>query len=106
MPFQYRKTITELKRLSQNALIEYAQQLEQELELEESEETPMSDMWITADGEYGEGDLMVFHPESLTEEQYNLMVEMKGNHRFDYVRAILEGDLETVAQFHEEYGVE
>ena len=63
----------------------------------------MSEAWVSADGSYGEGDLMVFHPDSLTEEQWELMTSMRDNDRFDYVKAILEGDLGTVASFEEEY---
>lgn len=66
----------------------------------------MSEAWISADGSYGVGDLMVFHPDSLTEEQWGLMSNMRDNDRFDYVKAILEGDLVTVAQFEEEYAEE
>lgn len=63
----------------------------------------MSEAWVSADGSYGEDDLVVFHPDSLTEEQYVTMHNMQARDRLPYVRAILEGDLVAVAQFEEEY---
>ena len=59
--------------------------------------------WISTDGSYGQDDIIVFHPESLTDDQWGFMTDLRENERFDYVQAILEGDLNTVAEFHSAY---
>ena len=65
-----------------------------------------STAWVSADGAYGEDDIIVWHPAALTEDEYVTMHNMQACDRLPYVQAILEGDLETIAKFHEEYGVE
>lgn len=62
-----------------------------------------SSAWVSSDGSYGEDDLMVFHPDSLTKEQWELMTTMRDNDRLPYVQAILEGDLETVVAMEMDY---
>lgn len=61
--------------------------------------------YVTTDGTFGEGDLLVFHPDALTSEQWEFMSSIRDNDRFDYTQAILNGDLETVAQYHEQYEI-
>jgi len=95
------KGIVELKRMSQIQLIEYALQLQ-----ERNQMNTESTAWVSADGSYGEDDLVVFHPTALTDKEYDVMHNMQACDRLPYVQAILEGDLETVAKFHEEYHVE
>jgi hypothetical protein len=70
------------------------------------EHNSQSTAYVTADGTYGEDDIIVFHPTDLTEGQWDTMVNMQACDRLNYVQAILEGDLDTVAKLHEEYGVE
>jgi hypothetical protein len=59
--------------------------------------------YVTADGTYGEGDILVFHPDALTSEQWEFMTVIRDNDRFSYTQAVLNGDLVTVAQFYAEY---
>lgn len=59
--------------------------------------------YVTADGTYGEGDLLVFHSDALTNEQWEFMSEMRDNDRFGYTKAVLDGDLDTVAWYHNDY---
>ena len=96
-----KKDLVELKRMSQVQLIEYALELQ-----ERNEMSTESTAWVSADGSYGEDDIIVWHPDALTEDEYVTMHNMQARDRLPYVQAILEGDLETVAKFHEEYGVE
>ena len=52
-----KKDLVELKRMSQTQLIEYT------LELQERKETNTeSTAWVSADGAYGEDDIIVWHP--------------------------------------------
>lgn len=59
--------------------------------------------WVSTDGSYGQDDIVVFHPESLTDDQWEFMTILRDSERFDYVQAILEGDLTTVAEFYAAY---
>ena len=59
--------------------------------------------WVTADGTYGEDDIILFHPDALTDEQYNIMHNMRDNDRYDYTKAILEGRLDDVVAMEMEY---
>jgi hypothetical protein len=61
--------------------------------------------YVTADGTYGDGHILLFKGDMLTEEQWSVVDIIRDNDRYDYVKAVLEGDLETVAEFHEEYKV-
>lgn len=56
--------------------------------------------WVDADGSYGVGDLLVFHEDAITIEQWNFMTDLPASQRILYVQAILEGDLDTVATYH------
>lgn len=60
--------------------------------------------YVTEDGDYGESeDMLLFHSDALTKEQWTILSWVRGNDRYEYVKAILEGDLETVAEYNEEY---
>lgn len=101
---QLAKGLVDLKRMSQTQLIEYTLQLQGAIQ----ERTPkdMKDdttAWVSVDGSYGNNDLVVFHPESLTEDQWEFMTNIGDNDRFDYVVAVLDGDLVSVAQMYERY---
>ena len=96
------KGIVDLKRMHQGELIEYTLELQDLLQ----KGIPMLNdrtAWVTADGTYGEDDIILFHPDALTDEQYEFMHNMRDNDRYAYTQAVLEGDLETVAEFHHEY---
>jgi hypothetical protein len=59
--------------------------------------------WVAWDGTYGEDDLLLYHPDALTDEQTNFMHNLPDIDRYDYVKAILEGNLNSVAKLHHEY---
>jgi len=52
--------------------------------------------YITADGTYGVGDILIFHEEALTKEQWWTADTIRDNDRFEYIQAILNKDWETV----------
>ena len=61
-----------------------------------------SNAWVTADGDYGQGDVRQFEPEDLTADQWDDIVNMHENNRYDYVSAILDGDTKTASNIREE----
>jgi hypothetical protein len=48
--------------------------------------------YVTADGTYGTGDIILMREDALTDEQYERMTDMRDNDRFDYVNAIMSGE--------------
>ena len=48
--------------------------------------------WVTADGTYGVGGIVVFNPDKLSDEQWETLDSLGDNDRYDYVIAILNGD--------------
>jgi hypothetical protein len=51
-----------------------------------------SKAWVSADGSYGEGGIIVFDTASLTEDQWGTLGEVRDNDRYCYVLAILNGE--------------
>ena len=50
----------------------------------------MQKAYVTADGAYGVGDILLFEETDLTERQWLRVDTMNDNDRYDYVKAIME----------------
>ena len=66
--------------------------------------------WVTEDGSYGEGEIIYFEPETLTDAQWERLTDMSDNSRIKYVRAIMDFDDKAVREiemdnFGEEWGM-
>jgi hypothetical protein len=48
--------------------------------------------YVDADGSYGVGAIAVFQPDSLTEEQWETLANLRDSERLEYVVAILDGE--------------
>jgi len=48
--------------------------------------------YVTADGNYGGDELIVFERDALTEKQWDLLGEFNDSSRIDYVHRILNGE--------------
>jgi hypothetical protein len=59
--------------------------------------------WVTADGDYGQGLFASFHPNDLTDDQWDNVVNLHENARYNYVVAILTGDTKMATQIEEEW---
>lgn len=101
------KTAVELKRMTQNQIVEYALQLQNLLNEKgtkmETNIEANTTCWVSADGSYGQDDIIVWHPTALTDQQWENMTNMHDGDRMDYVQAILDGDLDTVVAMEMEY---
>jgi hypothetical protein len=62
--------------------------------------------FIDADGEYSsEADLLVFRPDALTADQWEIIGELARTDRQDCALALLHGDAETVEAFKKDAGL-
>jgi hypothetical protein len=66
--------------------------------------------WVTDDGSYGDGEIIYFEPEMLTDIQWERLTDMSDNSRIKYVRAIMDFDDKAVREiemlnFGEEWGL-
>ena len=52
--------------------------------------------YVTADGTYGVGNILIFHGDALTDDQWWKVDSLGDNDRFTYIQAILDKDWETV----------
>lgn len=59
--------------------------------------------YVTTDGAYGVGDIIVFHEDALTEEQWYNADRVSDNYRYEYINAILNKDWQTVNDLEEDY---
>lgn len=59
--------------------------------------------YVTDDGTYGTGDILLFHPKMLSTYQWRLVDCMSDNDRYRYVKACLEQNDETIAEIEEWY---
>lgn len=48
--------------------------------------------WVTADGSYGSGAIIVFDEDSLTEDQWDTLSDLRDNDKYNYVYAIMAGE--------------
>jgi hypothetical protein len=48
--------------------------------------------WVSADGSYGSGGIIVFNGDLLTEAQWDTLNNLGDNDRYDYVLAILNNE--------------
>ena len=48
--------------------------------------------WVSADGSYGSGGIIVFDEDSLTEAQWETLGDLRDNDKYDYVLAILNNE--------------
>ena len=48
--------------------------------------------YVTADGTYGTGDIILMREGALTDQQWETLTEMRDNDRLDYVNAIMSGE--------------
>lgn len=61
----------------------------------------MEKAYVTADGAYGVGDILLFQETDLTERQWLRVDTMNDNDRYDYVQAILAKDDKTIGMIEE-----
>ena len=61
--------------------------------------------WVTADGDYGTGVIILFEEEELHIDQWEDVTEMYDSDRLDYVEAVLTGDEKTATRLLEESGL-
>ena len=59
--------------------------------------------YVTADGTYGVGDILIFHEDALTDRQWEQVDWVVENHRYEYINAILNEDWQTVNDLEERY---
>lgn len=57
--------------------------------------------YVTADGTFGVGDFLVFDESKLTSAQWEVVDMIGDNDRYEYIRAIIEGDSETIQELEE-----
>lgn len=67
--------------------------------------------WVTEDGSYGDGNIIYFEPETLTDMQWERLADMSDKDKLPYVRAIMDSDDKAVREiemenFGEEWGLE
>ena len=48
--------------------------------------------WVTEDGSCGFGEVILFDPDKLTDEQWENLNEMRDNNKYGYVYAILNNE--------------
>ena len=48
--------------------------------------------WVDADGSYGQGQIILFDADALTEEQWEKVSELSDNSRLDYISAVLNNE--------------
>jgi hypothetical protein len=46
--------------------------------------------WVSEDGSYGMGKITLFHPERLTEENWDTLDNLGDSYKMPYVRALLQ----------------
>jgi hypothetical protein len=66
--------------------------------------------WVTEDGSYGDGNIIYFEPETLTDAQWERLTDMSDSDRILYVRAIMDDNNILVCEiemenFGEEWGL-
>jgi hypothetical protein len=66
--------------------------------------------WVAADGSYGDGEIIYFEPETLTDAQWERLTDMSDSDRILYVRAIMDDNNILVCEiemenFGEEWGM-
>lgn len=59
--------------------------------------------YVTADGSFGVGAVLLFDENALTDEQWDVVDTMSDNYRYEYIQAILKKDSETVRELEEDY---
>lgn len=59
--------------------------------------------WVTADGTWGEGGIVLFHPDNLTEFQYEVLDSLADSEKMLYVLAIVNGNENDLAEYENEY---
>lgn len=59
--------------------------------------------YVTADGTFGTGDILIFHPDAVTDAQWLFLSNLCDSDRYEYTQAVLAGDLVKLAQLHSEY---
>jgi hypothetical protein len=52
--------------------------------------------WVAADGSWGMSHIILFDADDLTQHQHDVLAELGDYDRMEYVRAILDGDNQTV----------
>ncbi len=55
--------------------------------------------WVTDDGSYGVGPVVVFDPDMLTDEQWEVLSSLNDNDRIEYTLAVLNG--EDISEFED-----
>jgi len=48
--------------------------------------------WVTADGSYGEGAIILFDPRKLSDFQWQVLDNLADSEKYDYINAIMSGE--------------
>lgn len=59
--------------------------------------------FVTTDGAYGVGAVLMFNEDALTARQWEYMDMISDNYRLEYVNAILNKDWQTVNDLESDY---
>lgn len=59
--------------------------------------------YVTADGSFGVGAVLLFDESALTDEQWDVVDTMSDNYRYEYIQAVLNQDWQTVNALEEDY---
>lgn len=59
--------------------------------------------YVTADGSFGVGAILLFDETALTDKQWNVVDQMRDNDRYEYIQAILNEDWATANTLEEDY---
>lgn len=62
----------------------------------------MTEAYVTADGNYGGDEVLVFDPNKLTDMQWEILTDLSDRDRLGYVQAILSGNEERVKELEQE----
>ena len=57
--------------------------------------------YVTADGTYGVGNIIIFNDNMLTEEQWDVVDNIGDNDRYDYITAVLNGNAKAIAYYEQ-----
>lgn len=64
---------------------------------------PINTFYVAEDGNWGQGDVILFDRDALTEKQWDLIENLEGETVFDYIHAIYSNDQAEVEQIEADY---
>jgi len=62
--------------------------------------------WVTDLGEFGTNTMIVFNPDLLTQQDWDVVNELHESQRMDFVRAVIAGDAAAVEQIKLDGGID